>query len=443
MSASDGSPSNWFGYRLDLDGDTLIVGAWRTGANHGAVYVFGRDHGGLNKWGEVKKLVAADHQANDQFGRSAAVDGDTVVVGAYQYGTAGPGKAYIFERNHGGPDNWGLVKKLTANDGAADDNFGGNVAISGNTVVIGNTKHDCAGNNAGAAYIFERNRGGLDNWGLVKKLLASDAVAGDKFGIAVAVDKDRVVVGAEALARPESGTAYAFERNRDGPGNWGELAKLHGAGVSTGDGKVLAIAMHEDTVIVSAPYEDDQGIDSGSAHLFEWIRLTVDIDSRVPETPSEPKADLVSRNEKFGVESGANRDVAVAKGIDDQTVDDEVASVEEMDKESPESPDDGFTHWMNLQELKHYAQVAKSKKFWITAVEGRWHDGVPQYRIREEPMPTGHGFSWYWWHSQDKASFDQKSSELTKDGFRLVHSQTFTGPDGSIRYQSVWQKLGN
>lgn len=106
-------------------------------------------------------------------------------------------------------------------------------------------------------------------------------------------------------------------------------------------------------------------------------------------------------------------------------------------------PDDGFTHWMNSQELKHHAQAGKPKGLWITAVEGRWHDGVPQYRIREELKPTGRAFSWYWWHGQDKASFDQKSSQLTKDGFRLVHSQTFTSPDGTVRYQSVWQKRGN
>jgi hypothetical protein len=91
----DGARSNLFGYRLDLDGDTVVVGAWRARGNNGAVYVFERNHGGPDNWGEVKKLVAADPQPNDQFGRFLAIDGDTAVVGAFQYGNYGPGKAYV------------------------------------------------------------------------------------------------------------------------------------------------------------------------------------------------------------------------------------------------------------------------------------------------------------------------------------------------------------
>jgi hypothetical protein len=269
LTASDGSPSDWFGFRLDAHGDTLIVGTWRAGANYGAVYVYSRDHSGANNWGEVKKLVALDPQPNDQFSRAAAVEGDVIVVGAYQYGHAGPGKAYLFERNKGGSNNWGLVKKFTVNDGAADDSFGGRIAISGDTLAIGCGKHDWAGENAGAVYIFERNRGGAENWGLVKKLVASDAVALDKLGFGIALEGDRLVVTAPAHARSESGNAYLFERNRGGLENWGEVTSFRGQW-SHDAGKQIRVAMEGNTVIISAPHDDgDKVNDSGAAYVFK------------------------------------------------------------------------------------------------------------------------------------------------------------------------------
>ncbi|MCH7811589.1 MAG: FG-GAP repeat protein, partial [Chloroflexi bacterium] len=64
---------------------------------------------------EVKKLLASDAQAGDQFGFSVAVSGDTAVVGAFfeDAGGTDAGAAYVFQRDQGGADNWGQVKKLT------------------------------------------------------------------------------------------------------------------------------------------------------------------------------------------------------------------------------------------------------------------------------------------------------------------------------------------
>jgi hypothetical protein len=102
---------------------------------------------------QAAKLTASDTEDWDWFGFSVAISGDTVVVGAHQEG-GDRGAAYVFERNQGGADNWGQVTKLTASDAANEDYFGGSVAISGEAVVVGASGEDGAGGNRGAAYVF-------------------------------------------------------------------------------------------------------------------------------------------------------------------------------------------------------------------------------------------------------------------------------------------------
>ena len=127
----------------------------------------------------MRKHVVAAPGSNDGFGAIVAISGDIVVVGSG--GDDPGGAAYIFYRNQGGPDNWGEVKKLTASDTAVGDAFG-SVAISGDNVVVGANSETAGGTNAGAAYFFQRDEGGVDNWGEVTKLVASDAAAFSNFG---------------------------------------------------------------------------------------------------------------------------------------------------------------------------------------------------------------------------------------------------------------------
>ena len=117
---------------------------------------------------EVKKLLASNPQDGDQFGWSVAVSGDTAVVGAWleDDGGSDAGAAYVFQRDQGGADNWGEVEKLTASDAEADDRFGGGVAVSGDTAVVGAIGKDAGGGDfAGAAYVFERKNADGDTDG--------------------------------------------------------------------------------------------------------------------------------------------------------------------------------------------------------------------------------------------------------------------------------------
>ncbi|MCH8850426.1 MAG: hypothetical protein IIC89_06350, partial [Chloroflexi bacterium] len=138
-----------------ISADTAIVGR-PTGYSE-AAYIYQRNHGGADEWGEVKKLVASDSGAQDYFGESVAIDRDTVVVGAIDRtinANIFAGAAYIFQGAQGGPNNWGEVKKITASDSEARDQFGASVAVSGQTAIVGARFEDAGAEDAGAAYVF-------------------------------------------------------------------------------------------------------------------------------------------------------------------------------------------------------------------------------------------------------------------------------------------------
>jgi hypothetical protein len=163
---------------------------------------------------ETKKLTAGDGTAEDYFGSSVSISGNTAIVGAPGDDDNGTesGSAYIFSRNQGGTDNWGEVQKLLASDGAAGDYFGWSLSISGNMAIVGAPIDDDNGGDSGSAYIFSRNQGGTDNWGEVQKLLASDGAAYDYFGHSVSISGNTAIVGAvgDDDNGDYSGSAYIF-----------------------------------------------------------------------------------------------------------------------------------------------------------------------------------------------------------------------------------------
>ena len=141
----------------------------------GSAYVFVRKNG---VWSEEQKLLASDGAASDQFGTSVGISGDTVVVGANFDDDKGDksGAAYVYVRSNG---NWTEQQKLVPGDGAAKDYFGQSVAIDGDTLAVGAIENDEAEYNAGAVYVYTRENG---EWALQQKLTASDAGLGDEFG---------------------------------------------------------------------------------------------------------------------------------------------------------------------------------------------------------------------------------------------------------------------
>ena len=276
ITASDGVSGDLFGDSVSISGDTLVVGAVGvddSGTASGAAYIFDRNQGGADNWGQAKRITASDAAANDSFGASVSISGDTVVVGAYGDSDNGnvSGSAYIFERNRGGADNWGQTKKITAADGAASDRFGNSVSISGDTVVVGANGNSEPAYATGSAYIFERNQGGADNWGQVKKIVTSDGVANDNFGISVSISGDTVVGGASGDDDNGSisGSAYVFDRNQGGADNWGQTKKITASDGAASANFGHSVSVSGDTVVVGAYGDKENGVASGAAYVFE------------------------------------------------------------------------------------------------------------------------------------------------------------------------------
>jgi hypothetical protein len=276
LTSPDAASGDMFGFTVAVSGDTVVVGAYLTDVggniNQGAAYVYRRNNDGLNAWGLAKKLVAADGAAYTSFGISVGVSGDTIVVGA-DAAVLG-GKAYVFARNQGGADTWGQVKKLAAADSAGGDYFGTAVAISGDIIVVGAYWADINGvSNQGAAYVFYRNNGGADAWGLQRKVVAADGVADSDFGIDVAISGDTLVVGAwyaTVGANPDQGAAYVFTRNQGGASNWGQVKKLVASDGANDDRYGQSVDVSDDMVIVGARWADIGGaLRQGKAYLYE------------------------------------------------------------------------------------------------------------------------------------------------------------------------------
>jgi hypothetical protein len=158
-----------------------------------------------------QKLVVPDGAANDELGTSVAIDGDTAVVGAPE-DDGGRGAVYVFART---ADSWTQTAKLTAGDGAADDELGTSVAIDGDTIVAGAPGGKVGENFAqGSAYTFART--GAVARTQTAKLTAGDGATSDQLGFSVAIDADTIIAGAptdDVDANVAKGWAYTFARS--------------------------------------------------------------------------------------------------------------------------------------------------------------------------------------------------------------------------------------
>ncbi len=213
LVAADGAPNDGFGFAVAVDEQIAVVGAsWADGSSlalagdeshAGKAYLFQRHHGGLDAWGQVTRLVPSDSGAEVWYGCSVAVRGETVVVGALGAqvgGNVSQGAAYVFARDPAGSGPWRQVQKLTASDGGEYDNFGVSVAISedGETIAVGAQFASAGGaEEVGAVYIFDRTAAETDPWVEQAKLVADDGLDQDIFGAAVSLSQDTVVVGAD------------------------------------------------------------------------------------------------------------------------------------------------------------------------------------------------------------------------------------------------------
>ncbi len=269
----DGAWNDFFGVSAALWGDTAVVGAHRDDDSRGAAYIFKKDEGGSENWGQTTRLIADDRAADHRFGYSVAVSNNAIIVGAPAYpqgsslvGTSGKyyaqGAVYIF-MDETGADNWQQLDMCTTTtiDPGDDEvcplrilmdagdykniQFGYSLALWGDTLLVGAPGYD----GAGGVYIFNRSeKDETEAWKQTKLRTGS----GGKFGAAVALSGDTAVVGA-----PELDAVYVFYRDRGGAGNWGLVKTFYGE--ASGDNFGYSVALWGDRAIVGAPNHDNGG----------------------------------------------------------------------------------------------------------------------------------------------------------------------------------------
>jgi|Laugresbdmm110sd_1035091.scaffolds.fasta_scaffold04204_2 hypothetical protein len=242
-----------------IDGDTIVAGAQNLTVSGqggaGAVYVFTRSG---TTWTQQQKLTASDPTLNVNFGSGVDISGDTIVVGA---GTAGNGAAYVFTRSG---TIWTQQQKLTASDGVSGDNFGTEaVAIVGNTIIVGAKSNN---GSRGAAYVFTRSG---TTWTQQQKLTAGDGAANDNFGRSVAIDPAGTTVACGSLFNDaggsNAGAVYVFTVSGS---TWSQQTKLIGPGTDYWLGGKVALGTN---ILVAAADWATVGV-SNSGQVYRYTR---------------------------------------------------------------------------------------------------------------------------------------------------------------------------
>ncbi len=303
IKASNTDGGDFFSWSVAVSGDTVVVGADREDSNNagingnqndnsatssGAAYVYTRNG---RTWHQQAYLKASNANVGDRFGVSLAISGDTMVVGAAledsnangvngnqnDDSATASGAAYIFTRNG---MQWSQQAYLKASNSGEGDLFGASVAISGDVVVIGaaledsnatgvnGDENDNSADNTGATYVFVRDG---TQWSQQAYLKASNSGSGDLFGTSVAVDGNKIVVGAfgedsnttgvngdeNDNSAVDSGAVYVFTRNGT---QWNQQAFLKASNSDNLDQFGSSVGISGDTVIVGAPLEDSNAI---------------------------------------------------------------------------------------------------------------------------------------------------------------------------------------
>ena len=354
IKGSNSDAGDFFGIRLALAGDTLAVGApfedsaaTGIGGNQdddsaesaGAVYVFTRDNAGA--WTQQAYLKPSTSDAGDRFGSSLALAGDTLAVGApLEDGAAtgigsneadnnasGAGAVYVFTRDGAGA--WSQQAYVKASNTDAVDQFGSEVALSGDTLVVSATREDSAATgiggdqddngapDAGAVYVFTRD--GAEAWSQQAYIKASNAETVDAFGFSLALAGDTLAVGAnfedsvatgvdgneDDNSASNAGAVYVF--TRDGAGAWSQKAYIKASNTDAEDQFGAYLALAGNTLAVSAQREDSAatGIggdqDDNSASHSGAVYLFTRDDAGTWSQRAYIKASNSEANDTFGL----------------------------------------------------------------------------------------------------------------------------------------------
>jgi hypothetical protein len=279
LPRTDAASGDQFGASVSISGGTVVVGApnktVNTNTAEGAAYIYVRNG---TTWTQQGPALPESRSA--RFGGSVSVSGDTVVVGAPStggpLGQPGQGIAHVFVRNG---TTWTEQQALELPaSGTANDAFGSSVSVSGDTAVVGASGHQVGPNaRQGAGYIFVRSGTVWTQQGA--SLGIANAAADDSLGSSVSISSDTVLIGASGRGiggSVEVGAAFVFVRTNT---TWTQQGSaLTSTNGTTGSQFGAALSVSGDTALVGAPGEVVTGnVGEGNAYLFarsggQWVQ---------------------------------------------------------------------------------------------------------------------------------------------------------------------------
>ncbi|SDK36347.1 FG-GAP repeat-containing protein [Maridesulfovibrio ferrireducens] len=304
-----------FGERIALSGDTLVVACpvKNIGTNYesGAVYVFSKDQGHADEWGFSQRITNGAI-FNGHFGNSVAVCGDVLVIGRKSQTVGGQvyaGIAYIYIPNPGVPNTWQLLKFITAQTEAGTPDyrrgasFSKSLAVSENAIIVSADNAEYGLSVAGAVYIYSKDAGSPNNWGIVKKIIARkdngdvDVQSWSSYGESLDISGDLAIVGSpdyQIGAKRLAGVAYIYSKDKDGADEWGIVKKLV-AQKDNGDEYIFKDAEFGKKVSISG----DLAIVSSNFGAYLYSKSQADVGvwgivKKIGESETEPSSALYS-----------------------------------------------------------------------------------------------------------------------------------------------------
>ncbi len=290
------------GSRVSLSGNTAIV------SDHGHNNWTGRVHVYVKSgtsWSPPYTIWDSQGAVNDEFGDAVAVDGDTIAVGAHQVGM-GPGKVCTFQRN--GVSWW--QSTTVVNPTGQQDQFGRQVAISGNTLVVGAPYYGSG--DAGRVYVYTRASSG-SAWYLQQELPSPTNPTVKWFGGSLDVDGDRIAVACmqdwDAQDLPISCFPYVYVYEKNGA-TWNPAGRLEPSDWDATDGFGGALSVRGDKIVAGAPWEDRTigDDDTGAAYLFEWNGVAWYQRARLMSSDGQ-------QDDWFGISVSTNEEQAVVGAL--------------------------------------------------------------------------------------------------------------------------------
>jgi hypothetical protein len=279
LSDKAGASGEEFGEAIAVSGHTLVVGtihhmAASTDVEQGAAYVFVAPASGWAHAKQVAILKAPSGQSEEEFGRSVAISGNTIVIGAPARAVGrhiGQGAAYVFVKPASGWSHVSPPLQLTATRGQANEFFGESVAVSGNEVFVGAPDRKIGRDAAqGAVDVFALPHPRTAGPTQIAELTASDGRADDALGISVAVSGQTILAGADLhrVGPAKQGAAYIFVRPPDGWRDAHATAELTAGQGQAGELFGRIVAIWHDTAVVGAPDHDGVTAEQGAAYVF-------------------------------------------------------------------------------------------------------------------------------------------------------------------------------